>query len=116
MATTGGAAAIGRRDLGTLRPGATADIVAINLPGAAAAADPVEDLVIGAGPANVAATWVAGRPARQARAVAAARARLATALADDAAARAERVAEAQVAWEAADRSWRELEARSRAGA
>ncbi|MGH3277091.1 MAG: amidohydrolase family protein [Streptosporangiaceae bacterium] len=116
LATTGGAAAVARRDLGTLRPGAAADIVAVNLPEAATAADPVEDLVIRAGPANVAATWVAGRPARQARAAAAARVRLAAALADDAAARAERVAEAQAAWEAADRGWRELEARGRVGA
>lgn len=112
MATTGGARALGRPDLGTLRPGAAADIVALNLTGAATTPDPIGYLVTHANPGNVAATWVSGRRTLPEPAAAEARARLAAAMRDDGAARAARVAETATAWQAADALWRELEART----
>jgi cytosine/adenosine deaminase-related metal-dependent hydrolase len=110
MATTGGARALGRPDLGTLRPGATADIVALNLAGAATAPDPIEHLVMHADPGNVAVTWVSGRRTQPGRAATCARARLAAAMRDDAVARTARVAETATAWQATDAVWREVEA------
>jgi 5-methylthioadenosine/S-adenosylhomocysteine deaminase len=109
LATAGGARALGRRDLGTLRPGATADIVALTLPAAVTAADPVAHLIAAASPEHVTATWVAGQRTRPARAAGPARAALAAALAADAGPRAARVAAASAAWEAADAVWRQLE-------
>lgn len=117
LATTGGASALGRPDLGTLRPGAAADVVAVNLPGAATAVDPIEDLITRAAPGNVAATWISGSPAAPGGCAATeARRRLTAALAEDADARARRVAEAHAAWQAADKVWRAVEATDRVGA
>jgi 5-methylthioadenosine/S-adenosylhomocysteine deaminase len=109
MATTGGARALARPDLGTLRPGAAADVVALTLPGVAEAADPVGYVVEHATRESVVATWVAGR--RTARSVAAevARARLAAAFEADAPARAARLAGMKGAWEAVDHAWRAAE-------
>jgi 5-methylthioadenosine/S-adenosylhomocysteine deaminase len=109
MATTGGARALARPDLGTLRPGAAADVVALNLPGVTEAADPVGYVVEHATCESVAASWVAGRRVARSMATAAARARLAAALEADAAARAARLAGMRGAWEAVDRAWRAAE-------
>ncbi len=109
MATTGGARALARPDLGTLRPGAAADVVALSLPGVAQAADPLGYVVEHATRESVAATWVAGRRTARSLAAAAARARLAAALDADAPARAARLAGMKRAWEAADRAWRAAE-------
>jgi len=109
MATTGGARALARPDLGTLRPGAAADVVALSLPGVAQAADPLGYVVEYATRESVAATWVAGRRTARSLAAAAARARLAAALDADAPARAARLAGMKRAWEAADRAWRAAE-------
>jgi 5-methylthioadenosine/S-adenosylhomocysteine deaminase len=109
MATTGGARALARPDLGTLRPWAAADMVALNLPGVAEATDPVRYVVEHATRESVAATWVAGRRSARSMAAAAARARLAAALEADAPARAARLTEMTAAWEAADRAWRAAE-------
>jgi 5-methylthioadenosine/S-adenosylhomocysteine deaminase len=111
MATTGGARALGRADLGTLRPGAAADAVALNLPGAAEAADPVAHVIEHARRESVAAVWVAGRQARRSREAVAARARIVAALQRDAAARAERLSAAAAAWQAAERAWQAAERR-----
>ena len=116
LATTGGASAVGRPDLGKLRSGATADVVAVNLPSATTAVDPIEDLITRAAPGNVAATWISGCPTVPGgSAVTEARRRLTAALTEDAEARAGRVAEAHAAWQAADRIWRTLEARGTVG-
>jgi cytosine/adenosine deaminase-related metal-dependent hydrolase len=109
MATTGGAQALARPDLGTLRPGAAADVVALNLPGVAEAADPVGYVVEHASRASVAATWVAGHRTGRSLVAAAARARVAAALEADAPARAARLAGMREVWEAADRAWRAAE-------
>jgi len=109
MATTGGARALARPDLGTLRPGAAADVLALNLPGAAAAADPVGYVIEHATRESVAATWVAGRRTARSSAAAGARARLAAALETDTPARAARLAEVRGAWEAVDGAWRAAE-------
>jgi 5-methylthioadenosine/S-adenosylhomocysteine deaminase len=109
LATAGGASALGRPDLGTLRPGAAADIVALRLPSALKAADPVAHIIAAASPQQVSATWVAGKRTRPARSAAQARAGLAAALAADAGPRAARVAAVRAAWEAADAIWRQLE-------
>ena len=116
MATSGGARALGRPDLGMLRPGAAADLVALRLPAAVTAADPVAKLVAAAGPEQVSATWVAGQPAGPAPAAASARTALAAALSADAAGRAARVAAARGAWEAADALWRQFETTGTVGA
>ncbi|HEV8279603.1 MAG TPA: amidohydrolase family protein [Streptosporangiaceae bacterium] len=112
MATTGGAKALARPDLGTLRPGAAADVVALNLLGVAEAADPVGYVVEHATRESVAATWVAGRHTARSPAAAAARARLAAALEADAPARAARLAGMRGTWEAVDRAWRAAEQRA----
>jgi 5-methylthioadenosine/S-adenosylhomocysteine deaminase len=109
MATRGGARALVRPDLGTLRLGAAADVVALNLPGVAEAADPVGYVVEHAARESVAATWVAGRRTARSSAAAAARVRLAAALEADAPARAARLAGIRGAWEAVDRAWRAAE-------
>jgi 5-methylthioadenosine/S-adenosylhomocysteine deaminase len=109
LATAGGARALRRPDLGTLRPGAAADIVALTLPAAVTAADPVAHLIAAASPEHVAATWVAGQRTRPASSAAGARAALAAAMTADAGPRAARVAAAGAEWEAADALWRQLE-------
>ncbi|GEM_PF-534526 len=111
MATVGGARALGRSDLGTLRQGAAADAVALNLPGATRAADPIAHVVERAGRESVAAVWVAGRPARRSRQADAARARIVSLLQRDAAARAARLGAAAAAWQAAERAWQAAERR-----
>jgi len=113
LATTGGARVLARSDLGTLCPGAAADVVAVNLPGASEAADPVAHLIKHGSPRSVAETWVAGRRTERSTAAAAARARLAAALRQDGPARGARLAEARTAWEAVDRAWHAAEECSR---
>jgi 5-methylthioadenosine/S-adenosylhomocysteine deaminase len=116
LATAGGARALRRPGLGTLRPGAAADLVALRLPGAVTADDPVEHLVAAASPPNVVSTWVGGRDTRAAGPAAGpARARLAAAMTADARARAARVAQAAAAWEAADSRWRQFATTRTAG-
>lgn len=64
MATIGGAAALGRNDIGSLEPGKAADFTAFRIDGlthAGALHDPVAALVFCA-PANASETWVHGRP------------------------------------------------------
>ena len=109
LATTGGARVLARSDLGTLRPGAAADVVAVNLPGAAGAADPVAHLIEHGGPRSVAGTWIAGQRTERSTAAAAARARLAAALRRDEPARKARLTEARTAWEAVHRAWQAAE-------
>jgi 5-methylthioadenosine/S-adenosylhomocysteine deaminase len=111
MATTGGARALRRADLGTLRPGAAADAVALNLPGVAEATDPVAHVIEHARRESVAAVWVAGRQARRSREAEAARTRIVATLQRDAAARAERISAATAAWRAAERAWQAAERR-----
>ena len=116
MATTGGARALARSDLGTLQPGAAADIVGLRLPGIAGAAEPAEYLIQHATRGSVAATWVGGQPTRSTPAAAEARERIAAVLREDAPARAARLAEAAAAWAEADQAWRTAEGRSATGA
>src|SRR5260370_6190090 len=80
MATTGGARALARSDLGTLRPGAAADIVGLRLPGIVGADEPTEYLIQHATRGSVAATWVGGQRARSTPAAAQARERIAAVL------------------------------------
>jgi 5-methylthioadenosine/S-adenosylhomocysteine deaminase len=109
MATTGGARALARPELGSLRPGAAADAVALELPGASEAADPVGYLVEHASRESVAAVWVAGRRAVPTQAAARARKRIIAAVAEDAPARAARIARAHAAWQMAERAWQAAE-------
>jgi 5-methylthioadenosine/S-adenosylhomocysteine deaminase len=111
MATAGGARALGRADLGVLRPGAAADAVALDLPGVTDAADPVTHVVEHAGRESVAAVWVAGRRARHSRQAAAARSRILAILQQDAPARTARLAAARPAWRSAGRAWQAAEQR-----
>ncbi len=63
IATRGGAAVLGRDDIGALAPGKAADVVAVDVRdiGYAGAADPVAALVL-CWPAPVSRSWVHGRP------------------------------------------------------
>ncbi len=63
IATRGGAAVLGRDDIGTLAPGKAADIVAVDVRDVdhAGAADPVAALVL-CWPGGVSRSWVHGRP------------------------------------------------------
>jgi cytosine/adenosine deaminase-related metal-dependent hydrolase len=116
LATTGGARVLARSDLGTLRPGAAADVVAVNLPGAAEAADPVAHLIEHGSPRSVAGTWIAGQRTERSMAAAKARARLAAALRRDGPARRARLAEARTAWETVGRAWQAAEGCARPAA
>ncbi|WP_118138421.1 chlorohydrolase family protein [Oceanicella sp. SM1341] len=60
-ATLGGAAALGRPDLGRLAPGAAADITVISLAGLLQGPDPVQSLMTGASGRDVREVWVDGR-------------------------------------------------------
>jgi cytosine/adenosine deaminase-related metal-dependent hydrolase len=62
LATLGGAAVLGRDDIGSLEPGKSLDLAAFNLQGVAAAgaADPVAALVL-TGPHNASSVLVGGR-------------------------------------------------------
>jgi cytosine/adenosine deaminase-related metal-dependent hydrolase len=61
MATSGGARALCRPDLGVLAPGATADVIALELPDSAGCEDPLSEVVRRADRDSVAARWIAGR-------------------------------------------------------
>ncbi|MFC3613411.1 amidohydrolase family protein [Lutimaribacter marinistellae] len=63
VATTGGATALGREDLGRLYPGAAADIVSVDLgaPSMRPVHDPLRSLVFAAAERAVRDVWVAGR-------------------------------------------------------
>lgn len=113
MALAGGAAALCRDDVGTLAPGARADVVALALPVAADVADPVAALLAHASRDAVARVWVDGAvawplPPATAAESAAAHTRVADALAGDAAGRGARRA-------AARRRWRVVETSAAAG-
>lgn len=100
MALAGGAAALCRDDLGRLAPGARGDVVALTLPAAVAAPDPVAALVEQGSRDAVTRVWVDGAVAwppapETAAACAGARARLTAALDGDADARAARLAAAR---------------------
>jgi cytosine/adenosine deaminase-related metal-dependent hydrolase len=100
MALAGGAAALCRDDVGRLASGARADVVALALPAAAAAADPVAAVVEHASRDAVARVWVDGDvawppSAETAAACVQARARVRDALRRDASARADRLAVAR---------------------
>lgn len=64
MATRGGAAAVGRQgEIGTLQPGARADLILLDAPDFLGNADhPVTSIVAGASREAVRETWVGGRP------------------------------------------------------
>jgi cytosine/adenosine deaminase-related metal-dependent hydrolase len=109
MATTGGARAVCRPDLGTLRPGATADVIALDLAQAARADDPVRQIVDHARPADVAARWIAGRR-REPTGAADARVRLEDALRADARAREQRLGKSAEDWRRVQDSWNTLRA------
>jgi 5-methylthioadenosine/S-adenosylhomocysteine deaminase len=111
MATKGGARALCRPGLGTLRPGACADLVALDLPEACRADDPVARVIARADAGSVVARWVNGRWAEPSTVAVAVRRRLQARLEEDAGARAQRLATAEGAWHTVDAAWRELEAR-----
>ncbi len=112
MATGGGARALARPELGTLTPGSAADAVALELPTAVAAADPVEEVVRRADAGAVVSRWVAGRATGPSAAATLARARCETAIERDAGARAQRLSAACDAWSAVDKAWRRMERRA----
>ncbi len=109
MATTGGARALCRDDLGALRPGASADLIALDLEEAAGTEDPIRYVVDHAIPANVTRRWIAGRR-REPTGAAAARERLEDALSADARGRAERLAKSADEWRRVQQSWNTLQA------
>jgi 5-methylthioadenosine/S-adenosylhomocysteine deaminase len=111
MATTAGARALGRADLGALRPGAAADAVALNLPGVTEAADPMGHVIEAAERKSIAAVWVAGNQARHSPQAGAARARISAALQRDAAAREARLDSARKVWQTAERARQAAEQR-----
>ena len=110
MATLGGARALCRADLGALHPGSTADIVALDLPGAVLADDPIDHIVRNATRDHVAGTWISGRRAVvPTEAIERARARSVAAIREDAIARARRIAMQSDNWRTVDMIWKELE-------
>lgn len=112
MATNCGARALCRDDLGAHRPGALADVAALELPGAVLSSDPIDYVVREAGRSDVVTSWVGGRRSEPGTAAARARARCEAAIAQDAEARAARISEARTAWGTVERIWREREART----
>ena len=97
LATTGGARALGRSDLGRLAPGACADIAVFDLDrGLTPSIDPVQSLVLGASGRVTRAVFVDGRLSMRDGAVAG--------LEDDARARAQAQFDGLVA-RYPDRSW-----------
>jgi 5-methylthioadenosine/S-adenosylhomocysteine deaminase len=115
MATVGGARALCRDDLGALNLGASADVVALDLPGAARVRDPIEYVVREATPADVAARWIGGKRIEPGAPTAAmARRRCEAAIAQDTEARAARIGVARAAYERVERVWSEREVSERA--
>jgi 5-methylthioadenosine/S-adenosylhomocysteine deaminase len=107
MATTGGARALCRPDLGTLRPGSAADVIALELPEAIASPDPIDHIVRHARPEHVAARWIAGSR-REPTGAAAARRRLESALDADTADRERRLAASGPEWQSVEQAWTTL--------
>ncbi|CAA9468002.1 MAG: hypothetical protein AVDCRST_MAG38-908 [uncultured Solirubrobacteraceae bacterium] len=104
MATVGGARALCRDDLGVLEPGAQGDVVALDLPSAVGARDPIAEIVERATRHDVAAVWVGGNRARAAEA-GAARERLEAQLRADERSRRARVAEVAALAGRIDAAW-----------
>jgi 5-methylthioadenosine/S-adenosylhomocysteine deaminase len=111
MATTGGAQALCRPGLGVLAPRTTADLIALQLPAAADAEDPIEHVVSHAQPEHVAARWIAGRR-REPTGAQPARARLQAALEADAGARRMRLSTAADDWRRVQDAWTTFRART----
>jgi 5-methylthioadenosine/S-adenosylhomocysteine deaminase len=110
MATNAGARALCQPGLGSLRPRSCADLIALDLPGAARAGDPLAHVVRHADAGSVVARWVDGRPAHPGDVARAARSRLEARIEADAPARENRIAGVAKVWQAVDAAWSELEA------
>jgi cytosine/adenosine deaminase-related metal-dependent hydrolase len=104
MATTGGAQALCRPELGVLAANTPADVIALALPGVTEAADPVAHLVEHAGRDHVQSRWIAGQR-REPTGAQPARARLQAALDADMTARSARLVRAEDDWRTVQRAW-----------
>ena len=111
MATTGGARALCRDDLGTLTVGMSADLIALEIGATVDTQDPVRWVVDHGEPRHVSHRWIAGRLRTPIAAAArAARARLDDALAADAGARERRLGECAGEWDRVELAWNTLRA------
>jgi 5-methylthioadenosine/S-adenosylhomocysteine deaminase len=113
MATSGGARALSRPDLGVLTEGAGADVIAVALADVADASDPVAELVRRADRGSVAARWIAGQPVTPSGATEARR-RMARCMEQDAAARAARINMTAGQWRRVHDTWATFQARTAA--